>query len=371
MLMAEHIQTVINLQHEYDSRNTPSMIERGKVIRERIPSDLKEMSDVLSKSAALPIGDLLIEGRDGTGRKSEVPWVRFASRKMSPSATSGWYVVFLWRRDGAGVYLALAHGSATFHGGSLVPRTDEELAELMSWGQEVLDEAVEPSERLRRRVSLASKASLALAYEKSTLAAYYYPSHKFSDGDGIRGDLASLARLLGIIYKAEREGKAPHTISPEEADTGLAIRLVVTPRKAIGQGYALTAAQRQAVELRAMKVASDHLSARGFAVRDVSAVESFDLLATSGGTELTVEVKGTTGRPGTVVLTANEVDLHRRAYPNNALIVVHDIQLAESDGLPVASGGHLIEFSPWSVDDSRLRPLAYNYTLAGEQGASF
>jgi hypothetical protein len=62
-----------------------------------------------------------------------------------------------------------------------------------------------------------------------------------------------------------------------------------------------------------------------------------------------------------VILTRNEVDLHRREHPHNALFVVHRIDLDRSGPVPVASGGIEVEIRPWPIDDADLTPLAYQY----------
>lgn len=67
-------------------------------------------------------------------------------------------------------------------------------------------------------------------------------------------------------------------------------------------------------------------------------------------------MKGTTAGFGSILLTANEVELHRTQHPKNILIVVHDIDLVEVR--TQAAGGRLIAIEGWNVDDSELKPLA-------------
>jgi hypothetical protein len=63
-----------------------------------------------------------------------------------------------------------------------------------------------------------------------------------------------------------------------------------------------------------------------------------------------------------VVLTKNEVLLHRQEFPSNALIVVSQIELERSEP-PVATGGKLLMVSPWSIHDDDLDALGYDYTI--------
>ena len=65
-------------------------------------------------------------------------------------------------------------------------------------------------------------------------------------------------------------------------------------------------------------------------MEDVGAVRSYDLHCTDdAGRTLWVEVKGTTGPLGSIVLTANEVEVARRQHPRTALFVIHNITLAD------------------------------------------
>jgi hypothetical protein len=105
------------------------------------------------------------------------------------------------------------------------------------------------------------------------------------------------------------------------------------------------------------------LEAEGFSVEDVSATQSVDFRAKRGIDVLYVEVKGSTGPLGSVLLTANEVALHQKAHPNNALIVVHSIKLDRTSDRPNASGGCVVQFRPWPLKAENLRPISYQYAL--------
>lgn len=364
MELGDAVAEVLRLQQSYSSANTDDMKRRGDLIRNVIPASLEQLRHTLAQAIDLDEGSLLIEGRDGTGRKSGVPWVRFASKALSPSATTGWYVVLLHRRDGTGVYLALAHGSTQFQGGSLIARSDEELARLVAWGRATLSDRLIGNPSLVSEVRLGTKAPLAVAYEKSCVSAFYYPASSLPEESVLLRDMMVLADMLGRLYRAERLGQMPLSGNPDIRDAGEAVAEISRPsRDRAGQGFALTALERRAIEVRAMRVASTHLQELGFNIKDVSATESFDLLASRGSQVVSVEVKGTTGGLGAILLTSNEVELHKREYPENALLVVHGIELTERDGNPVASGGTLKMWMPWLVDDGRLRGLTYAYQL--------
>ncbi|WP_445083752.1 protein NO VEIN domain-containing protein [Erythrobacter sp. Dej080120_24] len=117
------------------------------------------------------------------------------------------------------------------------------------------------------------------------------------------------------------------------------------------------------VENRAMDLARQWLDANGYRdVEDVSAKRSCDYVAWKDDVEHVVEVKGTTAGFGTILLTANEVELHRSSHPRNLLIVVHDIDLLEMR--TEASGGVVRALEGWNVDETDLRPLSFSCKLS-------
>ena len=77
-----------------------------------------------------------------------------------------------------------------------------------------------------------------------------------------------------------------------------------------------------------------------------------------------IEVKGTTSRGESILVTAGEVRAQRNAHPNNGLVIVHSIELTKSEHGPIAKGGVLVALMPWNILDAALDPLAYSYKLA-------
>lgn len=144
------------------------------------------------------------------------------------------------------------------------------------------------------------------------------------------------------------------------ADVEDAIEALACPR---GFGPRLTAAERRVIEHHAVSVATAHFELLGYAVEDIGDYESYDLHAMRADEVIVVEVKGTTTDGSDIVLTRNEVALHKRAYPLNALAIVRAIVLTrtESDEA-IPSGGELSVVMPWALGEDRLTPLAYTYS---------
>jgi hypothetical protein len=359
------LREVCSLQVSHSDTNTSGMARRGSLIRDEIPDKLRPHILEIGMRAHISANDLLLRGKDGAGRKSHVPWVRIASKMRSPSPTHGWYVVYLWRRDGSGVYLALAHGSTEYRDGSFVPRPSAELQAHVSWAKEILSQSDGHHPTSSIAVDLRSHAPLARAYERSCPAARFYLATHIPPDDELLTDLGDMMHLLGLIYEQERLGRSPYSENPEIRDAITEAAAIASPLAANGQGPGLSAAERKAVEVHAMKTAQRHLEQLGYFVKNCSAKESYDLLASRNCEELTIEVKGTTGSADKILLTANEVELHLVNRDRNGLIVVYDVELTRGPR-PFASGGRLLSHIPWRLERSQLRAISYSCRLPRE-----
>nr|WP_314187986.1 DUF3578 domain-containing protein [uncultured Brevundimonas sp.] len=358
--MRDTILEIIRLQPKWTADNTPEMERRGRLVRHALRDDLLEHRDDLAEALG-PYGeDLSAGGRDGTGRKALVPWTRVFSKRLSPSPQEGWYVVYLFHPGGTGVSLCLSHGSTTFEGGEFRSRSAQEAESLMSWaagfvGTDVASRlGVEPGLKL-------GTADLAAAYEQTTVCSRFYPAAAVPDDHALMSDLLWFSGLLRRLYVAQDAGATPSETGPEVKQALDQSERIASPLKQRGQGFGLNAAARKAVELHAMGAAREWLKAQGFSFQDVSATDSCDFRAERAGEKWVVEVKGTTGGLSSVLVTRNEVALHRKAYPKNVLLVVHGITLAE-DGYST-SLGTLVAYDPWAVIEDRLTPVCFEYRL--------
>ena len=373
MSLSEKIQKILELQPNHSSVNTPEMQMRGKLLRE-----LLEEFRVEVEASDLQILDGA-ECSDGIGNKSEIPWIRLYSNELSPKASIGWYVVLLFNAEGRAAYLTLAHGSTKLtisdNGGVSFPeRSDAEVAQLMTWGRTYLPTDIAGSDRLTTSISLdARRSALGSAYEKTSLIAFGYESGSIPNDEVIKNDLKTLTAALSALYDAVRADPAQPGIPSPEVESALDGIADQAGRRASvrgnRQGFALSATQKKVVEEWAVAQAIGLLKSMGWKdseIKDVGATESYDLHCESGAKKLFVEVKGTTSAGETVILTRNEVALHKREFPNNALIVCSKIALTKGDP-PVASGGELRIWEPWSIDNDALRALGYEYKVPSEE----
>ena len=360
--MRDAFSEVIQLQAMWSSANTEPMKQRGLIIRDRIPKLLRAHQERLQRATGISPEDFAVTGRDGTGRKTLIPWVRFYSRELSPKPTQGWYCVYLFAPHGDKAYLALAHGSTRFINGSFQPRNPDEVNALVSWAKGMLsDELADKDITVRMQLG---NSELGVAYTASTIAAVEYSLDSLPSNDLLLADAERFGRMLRKLYAATKGGVTPDSESPELIEAAEAITSIARPLQAQGQGYGLSAEERKAVEAQAMLLASQYWEKQGYTVRDVSATQSYDLDAIKGNDgPLYIEVKGTTSGPDQILLTANEVTLHRQKYPNNALVIVYGISLDRSATPPRATGGTVRVMSPWEIDEAGLTPLSYRYVV--------
>jgi hypothetical protein len=211
----------------------------------------------------------------------------------------------------------------------------------------------------------ATRSALGGAYEAACAFGVSYVRGNVPDDLQIIDDVRRLVLLLERVYEIRSANAPAIEFEPEVAVAVQLADQAAKPQRAGGQGFGLSATQRKAVELRAVAVATEKLIELGWeTIVDVGATQSYDLDCTRGDEKLFVEVKGSTGAGGSVILTKNEVDFHRTSFPHNALAVVSGISLDKDQA--IASGGNLHWLSPWELHERDLTPLSYIFSTGIE-----
>ncbi|WP_018680415.1 hypothetical protein [Actinokineospora enzanensis] len=168
------------------------------------------------------------------------------------------------------------------------------------------------------------------------------------------GDAAEALAMTGLDGVESAE-------PPEHPDVADARRLVdLAAGRRRRPAFGLSSGERRAIDRRALRAAAEHLTAQGYAVADVGAVQPYDFDATRGDEQVVVLVKGTTSAGAQVVLTAEEVALARL---DAMLVVVGGIEIDHAAPAPRAVGGTVRVIHPWVVAEDRLSPLAYGYVI--------
>lgn len=365
--MRELLREVLLLQREWTSRNTPEMERRGLLVRYDVANWLWERLPVITREAPAEIRDWSVQAKDATGGKAEIPWARVFSAGRSDSATKGWYVVYLFAARGDRVYLSLMQGATRWENTEFPARPAQELIQRAEWARTKLAKSLAARPDLVKKIEMRARGrKLGPAYENGNVVAFEYLLDDLPSDDVLVADVTFLVSVLGELYLVlDGALDVPGEVAPEVVDAEVEAERAAGRRRG---GLRLSAAERQAIERRAVDVATEHLRSEGYRVRDVGATESYDLEARRAEERLYVEVKGTTTTwtdESEIVVTKNEVDLHLKRYPDNALMIVSRIALDRTGPEPTASGGDLRVIRPWQVRVPNLTPIAYRY-LVGE-----
>jgi hypothetical protein len=203
--MRDTLQNVVSLQREYNAWSTSAMKKRGILIRSTLPD---EMRRVLRAALGACGNDTDAQGRDNTGKYSRIPWVRWFSRSLSPSATRGWYVVYLFHPDASGVSLCLIHGSTNQEGNALVEKSAAEVAEVMNWASTLVGNEFDQDATVQRGILLGT-FGLARAYERTTLFSKFYTTGAIPSDAILEADLIRFVSVLAKLYRASYQ---PRTV---------------------------------------------------------------------------------------------------------------------------------------------------------------
>lgn len=172
-----------------------------------------------------------------------------------------------------------------------------------------------------------------------------------------KSDLKELSPWVAKVLKRIAKYKGGPSASNPALETATEKELY----RGTGQGRQLDAKARKAVETLAMERASAYYAGLQYVVKDVSLSQPYDFECRMGHRVLRVEVKGTTTKGATVLLTRNEVN-SARAHPTE-LFLLHSIKLERTHD-PVATGGvHRILPANWAPQEDALIPTTFEYKL--------
>lgn len=210
------LEEILSLQEHWEPGgvNNAAMERRGVLVRSTVPDLLRSFLD----RSSLP-RELAAEGSDGAGRKARVPWARVYSPALSPRASDGWYLVYLFSADGKWVYLSLNQGTTDATAGYR-ERAEFFLRERVEWARSHVDRLALPSSS----IDLGEGTPLARAYEAGHVAGTAYARDSVPGDDQLGADLEALLGGLETIYAAELElKKLPVGYAPGEALYGFTL----------------------------------------------------------------------------------------------------------------------------------------------------
>lgn len=354
--MIEYLKRICDLQSSYSPNNTPEMQIRGQLVRQSIPAELRAIEAQLREALGDFGSDFGIEASDGIGRKTEAPWIRFFSTRMSPTPRDGFYVVIHFAANGSAVFITVGCGSTIWARGELRPISDDELKRKTGWARKVIEERFGTLAPFTDQISLGARAALPRTFEKATAVAKRLSAEELDEAT-VYDLLIAAAERLREIYEAERTGRHSTIGAIVEAELEEISRPSPTRR---GQGFGLSAADRKAIELRAMEMATQWLLSQGYKVTDRSSNSPFDIEAVRDAETIKVEVKGTTADgQDQIFMTRNEVELHSAEVGKTGLILVSGIRLEKRGHETLGTGGNLSAEIGWDIRTWDLKPIAY------------
>jgi hypothetical protein len=162
-----------------------------------------------------------VEGSTGAGNITAAPWIALFDRRLTTSATSGYYIVYLFSTDMSTVTLSLAFGTTQFDkqfGGpaSAFPRMRSAATRL----QEMFNHLI-PPDLLRGPINLAAepRQKLHYSYQQAAILSYApYPIGKLPEEPQLIADLQVLLKLYTDIVS-----------DPLEATVDRLVEAVVEP----------------------------------------------------------------------------------------------------------------------------------------------
>ena len=124
-------------------------------------------------------------GRTGVGTQADVPWVGLFPADAQASAQVGFYLVYLFSKDGKIVYLSLIQGTEHVKGLEVLVKRSIDLRRLIG-----------PEEGLLTQIDLRSTAARPRKYEAATAYAVRYESGTLPEDDVLVRDLERMLELL-------------------------------------------------------------------------------------------------------------------------------------------------------------------------------
>ena len=355
-MMRKTIRRILELQPLYSFDNTPEMQERHQLVCHVLADEIRQQSTRLSTALGRFGTDLMVDASDGMGRKTELPWVRFCSEEMSPRPTQGFRSALHFSTDGSALHVTVGCGSSHLQSGFFRRLPASELDARTAWARRTIEEDRGSLEPFQDPPDFGARRPLPRSFERATAVSKRIAVDDLDVTD-IETVLFDAAEFLRIIYQAQCDGG---DVSPADFDE-LEIDRKLKPRfRRKGQGHGLSAERRVLVERRAMELVHEWLTRKGYDARDTSASRPYDFEAKKGKEVLKVEVKGTTSdTTDALLMTRNEVELHRKEKGNTALFVVRRIRLVDRDGDTVAVGGHVEDLVGWDIDECLVVPTAF------------
>jgi hypothetical protein len=146
-------------------------------------------------SGFLDRDDLIVQGSVGKGNKTSFPWISILNRNITTSTQEGLYMVFLFKKDMSGFYLALSNGITYFE--------KKFGAQKYAMARQMVDyyqTQIEPRDYSFDLIDLgAKKSEIGYGYEQTTVLSFEFHKNNFEDYD-IHKALKDILEKYDEIY---------------------------------------------------------------------------------------------------------------------------------------------------------------------------
>ena len=137
--------------------------------------------------------EYLVEGSCGNGRWTFWPWVAIFNRQVTDSAQHGFYVVFLFRSDLAGVYLSLNQGVTDIK--RRYPKPAAVLSELAADYRARIPDCVKQFPLINIDLVAKRVGDNGSLYERGNICAKYYKAGSLPSDKELLADLRNIIEL--------------------------------------------------------------------------------------------------------------------------------------------------------------------------------
>lgn len=158
-----------------------------------------EMADIVREIVGS--NSYKVTGSPGRGNWAETPWVAVFDRLVTETAQRGFYVVYLFRRDGAGVHLSLNQGTTEVHDLYGDGYREELKARAQSFAG--LLATSDTSGLVPGPVDLDGHGMLTTGYETGSIYARFYASNSVPEDPVLEEDLRRMVDLYGVLVEAQ------------------------------------------------------------------------------------------------------------------------------------------------------------------------
>lgn len=165
----------------------------------------QDLRDAIGSIISEKYPSCIISGSPGAGNWANVPWLSILNPEITKSTQDGIYPVYLFRADGAGVYLSINQGTTTpqkllgkakadSKASSFVNKVRSEVPTLAEWGP--------------KKIELAASTALGKSYEMPNIAARFYAVNSLPTEEDLKTDLLTAMKFyedIEPIWRASQE----------------------------------------------------------------------------------------------------------------------------------------------------------------------